>query len=871
MKTNTGADDFAAYSENIFRTLIEESPLPVGLYVGPQMVVRVVNNTILKIWGKDASVIGKTYREALPELEGQPFYKLLDDVYTSGIAYTGKEDICYLVNDGILKMYYFNFTFKPLKTPEGKVWGILNTAADVTDLVLTRKQLEEAEDRNHFALAAAEMGTWDLDLIHNSVKWDARCKELFGFAKNETPSYEDVLSYMHPDDSIRVDIAVMNAINPDVKENYDVQYRTLANNKITWVRCKGRAYFDEHNKPYRFAGTVVDITTEVNTRDEQHKLLFLIENSQDSISLATWDGQFTYINNAGIKMMGIENGAQASRYTYDAIMPGEVARAKNVILPAMLKDGRWAGEVTYRNAATGEAIPAWVNSLLLKDPLTEQPLGRATIARDMRAELEAKKEQQKLITVVENSADLIGVTDLEGNVIYMNEAGRHMMGADTIEECYRKTTDYFTPDALDLINTEVGPAITATGAWAGEINYRHFKTGEAIPVWLNGFSLIDPSTGQLIGFASVTRDMQADKAAQQALAQSEEKFRNITIAAPAALWMTDKDSMITYVNQVWLNWTGHPLEDQLGAGWLNAVIDEDRELAATRLINDINERNFHESQFRIQHTEGQLRYIICTGNPQYDNAGNFSGYIGACVDITELKQLQRQKDEFIGIASHELKTPVTSIKAYTQLLESVMRRKGDIHEADMMGKMSVQINRLTVLIEDLLDVTKITSGRLQFHQGWFNFNQMMQEVVEDLQRTTTKHTLIEDFKADVEVYSDKDRISQVLINLITNAIKYSPDADEIIISTKVEHNQVEVCVQDFGIGIAEDKVDKVFEQFYRVSGDKEHTFPGLGLGLYISSEIIIREGGKIWVNSIEGKGSTFCFSLPLEGPKNLGT
>jgi signal transduction histidine kinase len=176
--------------------------------------------------------------------------------------------------------------------------------------------------------------------------------------------------------------------------------------------------------------------------------------------------------------------------------------------------------------------------------------------------------------------------------------------------------------------------------------------------------------------------------------------------------------------------------------------------------------------------------------------------------------------------------------------------------------MDSQLNRLTNLIGDLLDVTKINSGKIQFNKTRFNFNSAVQECVQDLQHTTHKHLLVMDFKEAGEVFTDKDRIGQVITNLISNAIKYSPQSDRIIISTELENNEVIVCVQDFGIGIAEDKKERVFEQFYRVSGSKQHTFPGLGLGLYISNEIIRREGGRMWVNSVEGKGSTFCFSLP---------
>ena len=140
---------------------------------------------------------------------------------------------------------------------------------------------------------------------------------------------------------------------------------------------------------------------------------------------------------------------------------------------------------------------------------------------------------------------------------------------------------------------------------------------------------------------------------------------------------------------------------------------------------------------------------------------------------------------------------------------------------------------------------------------------MVKELVEEIQRTSEKHTLVEKYGEAGLVCGDRERLSQVITNFITNAIKYSPAADKILIYTSLDKGEVTLCVEDYGIGIPGDKLEKVFEQFYRVSGDMQHTFPGLGLGLYISAEIIKREGGRIWVNSQEGKGSTFCFALPL--------
>ncbi len=261
--------------------------------------------------------------------------------------------------------------------------------------------------------------------------------------------------------------------------------------------------------------------------------------------------------------------------------------------------------------------------------------------------------------------------------------------------------------------------------------------------------------------------------------------------------------------------------------------------------------------------------------PLYDSQKKLKGVTGSAIDITERKQLERQKDDFLGIASHELKTPVTSIKAYGQVLQKIFTKKGDGISTEMLQKMDAQVNKLTNLIGDLLDVTKIQSGNLVLHEETFNFNRFIEETMQEMQLTTDQHQLVVKLGAPVEIYGDKERVAQVLTNLISNAIKYSPHAKKIIVQSVKTRDTVTLSVQDFGIGIPKKKQPLVFERFYRVSGSKEDTFPGLGLGLFISAEIIKRQGGKIWVESTEGKGSTFYFSLPLRQKpeskrKNIG-
>lgn len=371
---------------------------------------------------------------------------------------------------------------------------------------------------------------------------------------------------------------------------------------------------------------------------------------------------------------------------------------------------------------------------------------------------------------------------------------------------------------------------------------------------------------RILGTILDTTDQKNSREEQQKLAkqiaENELLLRNITKAAPTGLWMSDENGEITYINQTWIDWTGLSYESNLGTGWLNAIIAEERTRVGEQLLSDLKNRGNFEVEFRIGHIDNTQHWCVATGKPQYNVNGSFVGYIGACVDITEQKNLQLQKDNFISIASHELKTPVTSIKAYTQVLEKMLLKKGDITEAGMIGKMDKQLNRLNSLIGDLLDVTKINAGKLQFNDQYFDFNTHVVELIDDLQPALDKHLLIKDLKFTGSVFGDPERIGQVIVNLITNAVKYSPNTTKIVIETKKKNQDAILCVKDFGIGIAEKNLDRVFEQFYRVSGNMQHTFRGLGLGLYISSEIIKREKGKIWVTSQEGKGSTFCFSIP---------
>ncbi|EOR96456.1 sensory box histidine kinase [Arcticibacter svalbardensis MN12-7] len=232
-------------------------------------------------------------------------------------------------------------------------------------------------------------------------------------------------------------------------------------------------------------------------------------------------------------------------------------------------------------------------------------------------------------------------------------------------------------------------------------------------------------------------------------------------------------------------------------------------------------------------------------------------------DVSARVSHEQEMEDFLAIASHELKTPLTSLKAYTQILEMRLKAENNTNSVLLVSKMDRQINRIISMIFDLLDVTKLQSGILYLKKDIFDINDLILEVAETLGNVNKNHQIMLSLDETTKLYADKIRINQVLVNLISNGIKYSPEADKIHISTRLETDKLLISVTDFGIGISPKEIQNLFNRFYRVSSVRE-SYQGLGLGLYISYQIIEHHKGKMGVFSEEGKGSTFWFTLPLE-------
>lgn len=267
-----------------------------------------------------------------------------------------------------------------------------------------------------------------------------------------------------------------------------------------------------------------------------------------------------------------------------------------------------------------------------------------------------------------------------------------------------------------------------------------------------------------------------------------------------------------------------------------------------------------------QEAEDLVSGVAAQASVAIDNARLFEDLVKANKEnerlLAQAQESDRKKDEFMGIASHELKTPLTSMKAYSQLMVNASKAGEFENLPKYAVKVEEGVGRLERLVNDLLDVSRIHSGKLQMDFTEFDFVTLLKSTVENIFLVSPQFKIITDHPSSVVVKADKERLEQVLVNLLTNAIKYSPGKNRIDVTVKSENDKLIVTVKDYGIGIPKDKIAKIFTRFYRVD-DKSMRFSGLGIGLYISAEIISRHGGSIYVDSEVGQGSSFTFSIPF--------
>jgi two-component system, chemotaxis family, CheB/CheR fusion protein len=509
---------------------------------------------------------------------------------------------------------------------------------------------------------------------------------------------------------------------------------------------------------------------------------------------------------------------------------------------------------------TEERDKAFDELLKAKEKLSE--LNAKLEARVVERSYELEKSEDRFRLLSKATNDAIWDWNLKEKKIWWNDGYYILFGykAQYTDTGSRPWQDLVHPNDYQKVIDGLDKAIeNKSDTWAEK--FRFLKADGTYAFVFSRALITYDRSGLPVRLVGSMMDITEIKNMQEELVHSMERVRFVAESMPQKVWTANANGNMEYMNERWLTYTGLGFNELRDWKWQN-VIHRDDVFDTTRLWKQSLETG---QDFQIEHRilryDGKYRWHLTRGIACKDGNGKVISWVGTNTDIHDKILAGERKDEFIGVASHELKTPLTSLKAYTQLLEQTISEK-NFEDSDLyIKKTNVFIDRLDELISDLLDVSKIQSGQLQYNMSEFNFDDLVKESIDHFRQTNKKHKINYIGNSGVKILGDKARLEQVFSNYLSNAIKYSPKANKIDVEVSNSSSGIQVGIRDYGIGIPQEKIENIFQRFYRVEG-MDHRFQGLGLGLFIASQIVQRHGGKCWVESEEDAGSTFWFELP---------
>jgi PAS domain S-box-containing protein len=862
-------------SEQRVCAFVESAPFPIGVFTGTEMTIILANQSILDVWGKGNNVIGKSYKAILPELENQEIFSQLDSVYQSGIPFHARNQRVDIMTDGELKSYYFNYNFTPLFDPSGKVYGVMNTAADVTDLNIAHIKLEESEKRFRNIVEQAPLGITIFRGPQFMVEM-ANEKYLHIIDKKESDFIGKQLFEVLPEVEEFVS-SILNDVYYKGIPYYGTEFPVILNR----YGKKELAYFNFVYHPLKdnsgqISGIIVvasDVTEPVIAKhalaesEKQFRNLVM----QSPIPMCIFTGEEWIIELANNQMM-------------DKIWrkkPGEILGKKALDVFPELKGQKyvqlleqvWTTGKAYRESESLFYIGADDAKQKFYLDIDLAPLFDIdgsirsiiitvnNVTEKVEARLKVEDAEERLRLAVDAAELGTFEVDIKTDKLIYSPRFAEIMGYDLSAQLdHTQVGDQVHIDDKGIVKTAFERALE-NGHYFYEV--RIVTPGETVKWIRTQGELFYDEEHQPARLIGTVTDITAEVQYKAELEESEKKFRLLAESLPQFIWTSDKNGTLNYFNESLYRYSGITNNDTNNDHWLDIIHPEEIEENKRAWTESIQSGKDFAVEHRFRRSDGEYRWQLSRAVPQRDSTGKIQMWVGSSTDIHEIKKQEAERDFFISTASHELKTPITSAKAYVQLLMSMYTGQKDPFLENALATVDRQIAKMTNLISGMLDISKIKSGMFFLHKNDFNIDSLIAEVIDEIKHVNPKYPISFSKGADINFHGDRERIGQVISNLLTNAIKYSPDVTDINVTSETHHKEIRVSVQDFGIGINKADQEKIFNRFYRVEGTSEKTFPGFGIGLFICQDIIQRHKGKIGVISEPGKGSTFYFMLPV--------
>jgi PAS domain S-box-containing protein len=758
-----------------------------------------------------------------------------------------------------------------------------------------RKKVEESEEINRLFIeyAPAAMAMFDKEMKYVSVskQW-MKEYDLSGnvIGKKHYELFPNILERWKEVHSRGMKGAV---------ERSDNDYYVKDDGTPVWLKWEVYPWYNAVDE----VGGIVIFTENISQRK---KAQLAIKESEERFRtmaneapLFVWETdenlQTTFLNKSGLDYFDLVETTKMSDISWKKfIHPDDIENVLSVMNDAARKHQSYTLEMRLKNGLTEEYH--WFLDKGTPRYADERFTGFIGTSLDIHDRREAEKEledkvkqrtselnQQNILlkqqnhlvkNILDSSVDLIAVYDTDTRIISINQSTLNAMRAKEEDVLGKKLLDTFphmkdTQGYKDLMRAISGETIH-NEIYYSPISNRYYE---------NTLVPLKDHNDKIYAVLVMAHDNTELIASAKKFEERNRFIEKLISSSLDLIMVIDKELRFITLNK--------KAETVLGKAFKGPIIGEkitdiNPSVVGTQSYKDLLDAFKGNIIIRdkVKATTGEEKYYEHNYVPLYNEDGEVYAVMVISHDITEnIRQMEElrklsesdvQKNNFIAMASHELKTPITSIKGYVQLLLNAFDKSKEKEKQlppllvrSSLISVDKQITRLTRLISELLDLTKIETGTLELKKENFSLNQLAIETVEDILYTNTKHqiNLYHDFQS--YVFADKDRIGQVMINFLTNAIKYSPNDNKIDVSIhKTTNGQVAFTVKDYGIGIDKEEQEKIFERFYRAKGKEEQTYPGFGIGLFIAKEFVEKHGGKVLVESDKGKGSVFTFTLP---------
>nr|WP_307811219.1 PAS domain-containing sensor histidine kinase [Ktedonospora formicarum] len=481
-----------------------------------------------------------------------------------------------------------------------------------------------------------------------------------------------------------------------------------------------------------------------------------------------------------------------------------------------------------------------------------------------QAEQQLKESQESLRVLAETVPQMVWVTRSDGKHEYTNQRCRDYTGL-TLEHTQSDSwahLQFVHPDDRTGNQVSWQHALDTGTMYEHEERLRNGQNGGYRWFLTRAMPMRDEG-GHIVKWFGTSTDIEDQKRTEDALRQSQERIHALIDSNIIGITSVEMEGeVIAVANEAFLSMTGYTREEVQSRklSRMNIVPPEQVPLFE-RANQELFERGQHtpfETELVCQ--DGSWLPVLVGGVIFQEQPRQMVTFV---LDNSARKELEQRKDDFISMANHELKTPLTAVKLQIQLARKRFEKHSQ-HEANTaLARVEGPVKQLERLITELLDVSRMQAGGLEYRREQVIFDELLRETISTIHHLHPSHTILVRGSVQPTLMGDRDRLGQVFTNLLSNAIKYSPDAQTVEIDLSASDDAVTIHIRDHGLGIPRELRDKIFERFYRVTDFKRKAIPGLGMGLYIVDKIVKHHGGAISVDSAVGKGSTFTVTLPL--------